>query len=497
MAKVLFVNPNKWGRGVTAIWIASHAAYLKQQGHDCALFDCTFYIRWTDNENAYNTANSQYQPNGYDALIRWNDGDVYSDLQTRVDAYRPDVIFSAALSSHIHSEGEYASIQYYHELVSHLETGTLIVAGGLQPTADPQHTSSRFPRLDYLIAGESELVLGALADSLDRGERELEIRGMVKVLPGGETSPLVKQPIIDDLDCLGEYDYSLFDDQMFLRPYNGKVLRAVDYELSRGCIYTCSYCVETVIQRYYGFTEASRRGALLKPKAYLRAKSAKRAFAGIRHLHERYGVTLFCCQDTNFLTIPAVVLKPLAEMIDGSGMVIKLYIETRPEGINESTIILLKKLKVDGVGMGVEAADELYWEGNLHRYADQDKIIHAFDLLHEYGIKGTAYNVIGFPRQTEESILDTIKLNIWLKLDNVTVAFYTPFIGTDLQQASASEGLFDEYAYSTDPQLRTSAAEGDEKVKLLNFYKKHFVHLIRNGLDVLPALKTEAADLAN
>ena len=63
-----------------------------------------------------------------------------------------------------------------------------------------------------------------------------------------------KQNIIKDLDILSPYDYDIFDDQVFfLRPYNGEVVRAVDYELSRGCIYSCSYCVETIIQKYYGF----------------------------------------------------------------------------------------------------------------------------------------------------------------------------------------------------------------------------------------------------
>ena len=55
---------------------------------------------------------------------------------------------------------------------------------------------------------------------------------------------------ISNLDDIPFYDYSLFEDQLFFRPFNGKVVRAVDYELSRGCPYTCTYCVETVIQAH-------------------------------------------------------------------------------------------------------------------------------------------------------------------------------------------------------------------------------------------------------
>ena len=38
MAKVLLINPNKWGRGITHIWIASHAGILKRNNHKVELF---------------------------------------------------------------------------------------------------------------------------------------------------------------------------------------------------------------------------------------------------------------------------------------------------------------------------------------------------------------------------------------------------------------------------------------------------------------------------
>ena len=31
MSRVLLINPNKWGRGITHIWIPTHASILKRQ----------------------------------------------------------------------------------------------------------------------------------------------------------------------------------------------------------------------------------------------------------------------------------------------------------------------------------------------------------------------------------------------------------------------------------------------------------------------------------
>ena len=65
MAKILLIQPNKWGRGITSIWIPSHTGILKARNHDVKLFDCTFYKNWTENELDFNTRNQQYQPTEY------------------------------------------------------------------------------------------------------------------------------------------------------------------------------------------------------------------------------------------------------------------------------------------------------------------------------------------------------------------------------------------------------------------------------------------------
>ena len=88
------------------------------------------------------------------------------------------------------------------------------------------------PNIDFLISGESELVLSDIVKFYPNTEE-------IKKIPGisyTEKNKFFKNPpqkIIEDLDKISPYDYSIFDKQVFLRPYNGKVLKAIDYELSR------------------------------------------------------------------------------------------------------------------------------------------------------------------------------------------------------------------------------------------------------------------------
>ena len=418
--------------------------------------------------------------------IKWKESSLTNDLQLLIDEFQPDIIFWSAFSSHIHGEGEYVSIQYGYEIIQDINTSAVLVAGGLQATADPSLTFRNFPAINCLIRGESELVLTQIANQIDSNSLDYSIiPGTVYKNTDQEIVINKSQEIISDLDLIAPYDYSLFEDQTLLRPYNGSVLKAVDYEISRGCIFSCKYCVETVIQKYYGFDKTLKGGVIEKAGSYLRHKSAEIIFAEMQFLVRERGVQLFRSQDTNFLTIHHPTLLRLAELIQNAQLDIMLYIETRPEGITENTVKLLKRLKVDGIGMGIELAAQDFRESELNRFADQNKIIKAFSVLRENNINRTAYNVIGFPHQDEESILNTIRFNQVLDPDNITVAFFTPYLGTQQQVEGVKGDLFSDYEFNLDAQLRTVTKHSLLNRGLLAFYKKNFVRLCREGLSDL------------
>ena len=482
MSKILLINPNKWGRGITHIWIASHSGILKKNNHRVKLFDCSFFLQWSNFENEYNTDNRQYKPSNYNKVINYNEKNIYQELNNLVSDFQPDIIFWSALSSHIHGEGEYVNIENGYNLIKNIDNFKgILVTGGLQATASPQKVLEQMNKINYLIMGESEIILNQLANRIEQKKPINDLNGICYF----EKNHFIKnerQEIISDLDQISPYDYSIFPDENFLRPYNGDLVNAVDFELSRGCIYSCAYCVETVIQDYYGFNEKSKNGAIKNAKSYLRNKSAKTAYEEISKLYYNHKITLFRCQDTNFLTIDRKMLNELAILIEKSNLKIKLYIETRPEGINDKSIELLKRLKVDGVGMGVELSSEEFREDELNRFASQSKTIEAFKLLKEANIKRTSYNVIGFPGQNEESIKSTIEFNKLLNPDNITVAFYSPYQGTDVQKKGSGLGLFNDKQLNVDGQLRSTTKDTKISIEILEYYKKNFNNLVRSNI---------------
>ena len=122
--------------------------------------------------------------------------------------------------------------------------------------------------------------------------------------------------------------------------------------------------------------------------------------------------------------------------------------------------------------MGIELAAEGFREESLNRYASHQKIINAFEILKK--------NIIGLPNQTEEMIKSTIEYNKMLNPDNVTVAYYSPYTGTNEQIKSVEVGDFENNVENVDGQLRSLSKSSELSIEKLDYYKKNFVNLVYN-----------------
>ena len=107
------------------------------------------------------------------------------------------------------------------------------------------------------LIGDSEKTLVEVADILDGGSapRDSNVPGLI--WRGMDDKDFKSRTLEQVFGDFGDYDYSIFDESVLTRPYRGTALKAVDYEISRGCPFTCSYCVETVVQKAYGFHEVN------------------------------------------------------------------------------------------------------------------------------------------------------------------------------------------------------------------------------------------------
>ena len=114
--RVLLLNPNSWGRAFTPIGLATVSALLKNRGHSAKLFDTTFYDDWEINEQAEGEKYLSYK---YTDLSKYGvefiKGDKVEDLKQTIAEYRPDLIITSILSSHLQVNDSAQKTLYYRK----------------------------------------------------------------------------------------------------------------------------------------------------------------------------------------------------------------------------------------------------------------------------------------------------------------------------------------------------------------------------------------------
>ena len=156
-----------------------------------------------------------------DDYLKFNSNNILDDLQNKINDFLPDFILSA-ISSHIHGEGEHVNIQNGYDLLKDLDKKCNFDIRWFKSYFATEIILKKMNKINYLIRGESELVLLEALNNYDdcvklKNNTEdlkkltefliLKIKNFIKI----------KQKIINDLDKLSPYDYDIFDNQSLIR----------------------------------------------------------------------------------------------------------------------------------------------------------------------------------------------------------------------------------------------------------------------------------------
>ena len=153
-----------------------------------------------------------------------------------------------------------------------------IVWGGVHPTLLPEQTAAS-DCVDVVVRGESELILGPLADALAGGDGLTDVNGLTYRADGEVVSTPDAELI--DLDAIRvELPYDLLE----LARYPTLQAGRVHMQTSRGCPHRCGFCYNTIFN-----------------KRRWRGKSPQRVVDEMAHLVERFpGTKIIDPVDDNF-----------------------------------------------------------------------------------------------------------------------------------------------------------------------------------------------------
>jgi radical SAM superfamily enzyme YgiQ (UPF0313 family) len=291
----------------------------------------------------------------------------------------------------------------------------------------------------YVVRGEPEITLKELVKCLQLGKK-----------PEGIESVSYKdneifvhnnyRKVYDDLDSLPFPARDLVEKHKF-HFYNPKIgIRPFSVVLSsRGCSYHCTYCVPCSLS----FARELDYKAYLNKKPPVRQRSAKNVLEELRLLKsEGYKSVGFI--DDQFIWNEDRVLE-ICEGIKQIG--IEFGILARADRLTEPIVKALKEANCKYVDIGVESFNQKILD-DIKKDLDVNTIYYAIDLLKKYKIT-CKINVLiaASPLETEETILENIKIIKKIKPDSVMYGITNPFPGTEFHKVAKREGwmLYDEY----------------------------------------------------
>ncbi len=253
---------------------------------------------------------------------------------------------------------------------------------GPHASTTPAESMQRAPDVDGMFVGEPEEALTALAalDSLDRLHEvpSLTFRRNGTVTPHrahGQFTAFPQTPS-PAWDLLALEHYAL---PMVNKPY-------VLVETSRGCPYTCDFCVAPIHQGHK-----------------FRERSAKVLVDEIEKAHRELGVDFFYLWgDTVTLNVKSFTA--FCDELIARNLPIQWFGNARADNLTDPAFVhRLKKAGCWMLALGIESESEDVRKDMIKRL-ERQKIQTAFKNMRDAGIKSFAFFIFGYPGETVQTM---------------------------------------------------------------------------------------------
>jgi len=419
--KVLILFPNTSNEGVAPLAVATLSAIAKDKDFEVRYFETSFY-------KMYNSAYDERKTTGEFKSFK---DDVFNikehkymqlDFNELMEDYMPDILAVTANSL------EYELFLELMEKLPPISPMPFVFLGGCHATVDPDDSISN-PYVDAVCIGEGEKPWGDFLDAFKAGEDVSQIGNIwVKTESGIIRNPMKSLMSREEL-WEQPLDFSFFDARHFKYVFDGTLYHRASLELSRGCPYDCTYCVNTGFKNMY-----KGLGKFVRVRPYENLKNAAKSLTG-------YGVDMIQFQDESFFSVPMRTLVEFCEWYD-SEVKLPLMVQVRPETVTEEKVKMMADMGVPiQMSVGLESGSERILKDICSRRMNVNHMINSFKIIQEHGIRTTAYSMIGFPTETREEVFETIELVRSLHLDVSIMSIFFPFKGTPLRDYCIKEGF--------------------------------------------------------
>jgi anaerobic magnesium-protoporphyrin IX monomethyl ester cyclase len=214
--------------------------------------------------------------------------------------------------------------------------------------------------------------------------------------------------------------------------------RYVIVETSRGCPYTCDFCVAPIHQGHK-----------------FRERSAKSLVDEIERSYRELGVEFFYLWgDTVTLNVKS--FSAFCDELVARNLPIQWFGNARADNLTDPAFVhRLKRAGCWMLALGIESeSDEV--RKDMVKRLEREKIQAAFRNMREAGIRSFAFFIFGYPGETPDTMEHTIDYAIRLDPDFANFYPAVPYPGTALYEKCVRESLLPDEARADWPKMEYS-----------------------------------------
>jgi anaerobic magnesium-protoporphyrin IX monomethyl ester cyclase len=368
------------------IGVASIAAVLRKAGHEIRIFDAALFDRVSNEE--------------------W---------VKRIIDCQPDMVgFSATTAAFLDAMDICREVKRRNEKI-------ITVFGGVHVSWGKELILQMFPEIDYVVAGEGEDAMAQLAAGDAPGKIEgVFFRNGPQIEKGPDRTHLI------DLDSLPFPAYDLIEGfpHKYLMPlFSYKRHPGANIVSSRGCVYRCTYCDRSVFGKTFRWNS---------PDYTVDQIGRLRTDFGVRHIH--FYDDLF--------TLNGKRVEELCTKLMSKKCGVTYNCIVRIGYIDKNLIHLLKWSGCWMVSVGIESGDQTILDTHKEGLSLL-KIVNDIEALHKSGLWVKGLFMMGFPGETEASIISTREFAMSLPLKDANMTAFTPFPGAPISETINEYGKFD------------------------------------------------------
>ena len=299
------------------------------------------------------------------------------------------------------------------KLARELRTQTqLLIAGGPLPSCDPKLFLEDF---DVVVQGEGELTLPKLLEAYEKRENFKSVEGIIYSSPTSASPKLISnppRPFIKDLDKLHFPARDLLPNTEYQKQGKEKYGYSITSIMSsRGCPYRCDFCSNVVFGGSY------------------RERSAKNVVDEIEQvLALRYDRVSFA---DDVFTMNKTRVKEICKEIQQRKLTFKWECLGRVDSMDEPTARQMKQAGCTRIYFGIESGDPKIL-ALMNKKITLTQASDAVSTAQRAGLEVGAFFILGYPGETNETILRTLRFAASLKTDYLGLTLPYPLPGTGL-----------------------------------------------------------------